>query len=147
VLTSWFNRLNGRVGPLFQGRFKAVLHAALTINRYIHLNPVRVRALGGHEERAEPNQSQPSSQVVEAPVAALNYRWSSYDVYAGRTKNPDWLTTDSIYAFFGNHTSRSLCGVYRRQLEEMAALGHWETDWKDKISATMLSAPRCSSGK
>jgi hypothetical protein len=92
----------------------------------------------GHEERDEPNQSQPSSQIVNARVAALNYRWSSYDVYAGRTKNPDWLTTDSIYAFFGNHTSRSLCGAYRRQLEKMAALGHWETDWKDKISATVL---------
>jgi hypothetical protein len=31
-----------------------------------------------------------------------------------------------------------LCGAYRQQLEEMAALGHWETDWKDKISATAL---------
>jgi putative transposase len=34
--STWFNRLHGRVGPLFQGRFKAVLHdqdgSALTIN-------------------------------------------------------------------------------------------------------------------
>jgi hypothetical protein len=39
------------VGPLFQGRFKAVLHEpstqALVINRYIHLNPVRISRLGG----------------------------------------------------------------------------------------------------
>jgi putative transposase len=58
--STWFNRLNGRVGPLFQGRFKAVLHdqegSALNINRYIHLNPVRVKGLGGHEGRAEPTQ-------------------------------------------------------------------------------------------
>jgi putative transposase len=35
--STWFNRLNRRVGPLFQGRFKAVLHdqdgSALSINR------------------------------------------------------------------------------------------------------------------
>jgi len=40
----WLNRKYRRVGPLFQGRFKAILHEpaeALMINRYIHLNPVR----------------------------------------------------------------------------------------------------------
>jgi REP-associated tyrosine transposase len=47
---AWFNRLHDRRGPLFQGRFKAILHdpaeSALIINRYIHLNPVRVNNLG-----------------------------------------------------------------------------------------------------
>jgi hypothetical protein len=41
-------------GPLFQGRFKAILHEpaeALKINRYIHLNLVRIAAFGGHETR------------------------------------------------------------------------------------------------
>jgi hypothetical protein len=40
--------------PCFRGRFKAILHEpteALKINRYIHLNPVRIAALGGHETR------------------------------------------------------------------------------------------------
>ena len=49
----WFNRKYNRVGPLFQGRFKAILHEtteALMINRYIHLNPVRIAALGGTRE-------------------------------------------------------------------------------------------------
>ena len=49
----WYNRRHGRIGPLFQGRFKAIVHEretqGVTINRYIHLNPVRVKALGGHE--------------------------------------------------------------------------------------------------
>jgi hypothetical protein len=62
--STWFNRLHRRVGPLFQGRFKAVLHdqdgSALTINRYVHLNPVRVTALGGHEGRVAAEQSQPN---------------------------------------------------------------------------------------
>src|SRR6202795_1766225 len=40
--------------PCFRGRFKAILHEpteALKIHRYIHLNPVRIAALGGHETR------------------------------------------------------------------------------------------------
>jgi hypothetical protein len=49
-----------RRGPLFQGRFKAVLNdpkeSGLTINRYIHLNPVRIKRLGGHEARAGADQ-------------------------------------------------------------------------------------------
>ena len=40
----WYNRRYRRIGPLFQGRFKAILHQketqGVTINRYIHLNPV-----------------------------------------------------------------------------------------------------------
>jgi putative transposase len=52
----WLNRKYNRVGPLFQGRFKAILHEtteALVINRYIHLNPVRIAALGGHKDRGK----------------------------------------------------------------------------------------------
>ncbi len=47
----WFNRRHGRVGPLLQGRFKAVPVDgegawALDLSVYLHLNPVRVAALG-----------------------------------------------------------------------------------------------------
>jgi putative transposase len=148
---AWFNRRQQRSGPLFQGRFKAILHdpesAALEINRYIHLNPVRVKALGGHEARpgAEDRlgtgetSTGPSREVVKARVEALSsYRWSSYQVYIGKARHPGWLTTESIYRFFGDHTLHSLRGAYRRQLEEMAALGQWETDWQDSIKATIL---------
>jgi len=140
--STWFNRLHRRVGPLFQGRFKAVLHrqddSALTINRYIHLNPVRVAALGGHEGRVAAEQAAPDPEMIKARVAALNYRWSSYNVYVGNQKNPGWLTTDSIYTFFDQHSLRSLRVAYRRELEQMAVLGDWGTDWKDKISASLL---------
>jgi len=46
----WFNRKRGRVGPLFQGRFNAVVVEpnafAHELSRYVHLNPVRVKGLG-----------------------------------------------------------------------------------------------------
>ena len=47
----WFNRKQGRVGHVFQGRFKSVLIDndgawLLIASAYLHLNPVRVSALG-----------------------------------------------------------------------------------------------------
>jgi putative transposase len=139
--STWYNRLHQRVGHLFGGRYKSILHepetAALTINRYIHLNPVRVSSLGGHEGRDELVE-QPNRELIKMRVAALNNPWSSYDVYVGKARNPGWITVDSIYRFFGNHTLNSLRGAYRRQLEEMAALGQWETDWKEAVAASML---------
>jgi putative transposase len=137
----WFNRLRKRVGPLFQGRFKAVLHdrdeSALTINRYIHLNPVRTTRLGGHEGRGEPDRAINSEQIL-ARVAALNYAWSSYNIYVGKAKNPGWLSTDSIYAFFGDPTRPSMRGVYRRELEELAATGDWQAEWKGQVAASVV---------
>jgi REP element-mobilizing transposase RayT len=146
---AWFNRLHERRGPLFQGRFKAILHdptvSALIINRYIHLNPVRVQKLGGHEVRVGAEErlgspvADPSRELIKARVEMLtNYRWSSYAVYVGKVKNPGWLTTEFIYGFFGKHTLHSLRGAYRRQLEEMAALGHWESSWQESIKASVL---------
>ena len=139
--STWHNRLQQREGHLFGGRFKSILHdpetAALTINRYIHLNPVRVGRPGGHELRQELVE-QPSRELIKSRVAALNHLWSSYHVYIGKARNPGWITVDPIYRFFGNHTLNSLRGAYRRQLEEMAALGQWETDWKETVAASVL---------
>ena len=46
--TSFFNRRHERVGHLYQGRYKAFLIEAdnylLKVSRYIHLNPVRMKA-------------------------------------------------------------------------------------------------------
>ena len=34
-------------------------------------------------------------------------QWSSHNVYVGKAKTPGRLTTDSIYAIFGDHAWRS----------------------------------------
>jgi putative transposase len=111
---AWFNRRWQRSGPLVQGRFKAILHepenTALIINRYIHLNPVRVRALGGHEARPDEERqlevsgTGPSRELVKARVEALSsYRWSSYPAYVGGVRNPGWLTTESEKRSIGSN--------------------------------------------
>jgi putative transposase len=135
----WYNRKYQRVGPLFQGRFKAVLHDwsshGLVINKYLHLNPVRVRRLGGHEGRGDSEQ-QPDAELRAARVDALRaYRWSSYPYYSGKQKAPGWMTTVTV---LGLLDQRARSAMYRRELEEAAAVGQWETDWKRDLQATLL---------
>lgn len=69
--TKYFNTRNERVGPLFEGTFKAVHIESdkqlIHVSRYIHLNPV-------------------SSFLVE-PEELEAYDWSSYPEYLGLPSN------------------------------------------------------------
>lgn len=80
--TGCFNRRHRRAGHLFQGRFKAQLIEAegyfLEVSRYVHLNPVRARA-------------------VRRPEA---YRWSSYPGYCRASRALEWVTYDRVLGEF-----------------------------------------------
>lgn len=82
VFTQAVNRSHGKVGHLFQGRFKAILvdkHGYLTeLCRYVVLNPVR-------------------AGMVTFPEG---YFWSSYLSTIGKTDIPGFLTTSSILLCF-----------------------------------------------
>lgn len=77
-----FNRRERRVGPLFQGRFRAHLVDSdsylLELARYIVLNPVRAGMV------ASPNE----------------WPWSSYRALAGMDAAPSWLFTQTILDYF-----------------------------------------------
>jgi putative transposase len=139
----WYNRRHRRVGPLFQGRFKAILHEAAThgatINQYIHLNPVRVKRLGGHEARlrAEPD-GESAEEKAQQRVEALNkYEWSSYSYYIGTKKAPNWLSTEEILKSFGRGL-KTRQQSYRRYMERAAGLDRCETEWKAEVKATVM---------
>ena len=125
--------------PCFRGRFKAILHEpteALKINRYIHLNPVRIAALGGHETR-DVAAHEMTVQLAQRRVDALEqYHWSSYAFFAGT--RIAWLCTESILAFFGPGSQCELQKAFRQQLREAAAVGRWETDWKAQVKYTVF---------
>lgn len=80
----YFNKKYKRVGPLFQGIYKAVLidneAYFLHISRYIHSNSCELSA------RVQPLQ---------------NYPYSSYGIYLGN-RRCDWLSTDIILSQFQN---------------------------------------------
>ncbi len=82
VYTQRFNKRHGRVGHLFQGRFKAIViqkgSYLLEVCRYIVLNPVRASLV------KEPGQ----------------WQWSSYAATAGEAKPSACLTTAWILEQF-----------------------------------------------
>lgn len=71
--TQYYNRRYKRVGPLFQGRYKAKLvdqdSYSQQLCRYIHLNPVKAKLAARPEV----------------------WKWSSYGVFIGRDKKPEFL--------------------------------------------------------
>ena len=102
----WFNRKRDRVGHVFQGRFKSVLIDGdgswlLIASAYLHLNPVRVAALGlGKAANAAERQGLAPvdrGQVQRRLKVLRDYPWSSYLAYAGHKKKPDWLVTKVLW--------------------------------------------------
>lgn len=85
----YFNKRHDRVGPLFQGRFKAVLvneePYLLHLSRYIHLNP---------------------SEDTKGLVGV----YSSYSQYLGKTK-AGWVKPDFILSYFNRATKDFLKGT------------------------------------
>ena len=83
VYTQAFNRINERVGHVFQGRYKSILvekeSYLLELARYIALNPVRAKIVNN----------------------AKDWPWSSYRTTAGLEQKPIWLNTDWLLAAFG----------------------------------------------
>lgn len=81
VYTQRYNRLQLTDGPLFRGRYKAILidHDAylLQLSRYIHRNPIETKV--------------PLVEQLE------DYSWSSYPAYVGKVKPLDFLERDTIY--------------------------------------------------
>jgi len=90
--SKYYNRRCRRVGPLFQGRYKAILiqddEYVLDVARYIHMNPVKAK-------------------LVDGPAG---WRWSSYREYVGRA-GKGVTDTAFVLGFFGGsraHRMRQL---------------------------------------
>jgi len=91
----YFNGKYDRVGPLFQGRFKAAKIESdeylLHLSRYIHLNPLELapRGLDG--------------QGLYDWLTRFEY--SSYPAYLG-SKDINWVDKKDIFDYFGGNLSR-----------------------------------------
>jgi REP element-mobilizing transposase RayT len=86
VYTQRHNRLKKTDGPLFRGRYKAVLvdkdAYLLQLSRYIHRNPID------------------SKRPLVRELAT--YPWSSYPAYINKTKTPDWLHREKTCQLLGH---------------------------------------------
>ncbi len=94
--TNYFNQKNERVGPLFQGRFKAVLIDNEEHFRYmpiyIHLNPLDLIAPEWREKRL--------NNLNKAMTFLESYRWSSYLDYVGKNNFPSVTTREFLLEVF-----------------------------------------------
>ena len=83
--TKYFNKKNERVGPLFQGRFRAVLveteEQLLHLSRYIHLNPY-------------------SAALVKNLDELIFYPWSSLGQYLGQQTG--FCQKEVVMSYFPN---------------------------------------------
>jgi REP element-mobilizing transposase RayT len=144
--TVWFNRRHRRAGHLFQGRYKAVVveaeSAAWELSRYVHLNPVRVAALGLNKRRQQGLRQglsgAPDRGQVEQRLKRLRqYRWSSYRAYVGWAGPPRWLTTRVVLAMAGGRSWSERQKAYRQYVEEAVREGLAESPW-ERVQAQML---------
>jgi REP element-mobilizing transposase RayT len=100
----YFNRRYGKIGHLFQGRYKTILcdkdAYLLALVRYLHLNPVRAGIVGDPEE----------------------YPWSSHRAYLGLTRDMG-MPRAIILGQFGLQPSRAVA-AYREYVSHGIGEGH-----------------------
>ena len=103
--SAWSNAKRQRVGHVFQGRFRSTLIDGdgawlLGLSAYVHLNPVRVSALGLGKaaNKAESlGLVKPDVEQVRKRLRVLReHRWSSYRAYGNYTAFPEWLVTREL---------------------------------------------------
>lgn len=94
----YFNKKYKRVGPLFQGRYKAVMVTSesqyVYLSKYIHRNPLPIL---------------PSRTDLEG------YKYSSYGNYLGSFNQP-WVDTGEILSYFSKIKSAE---SYKKFVEEV----------------------------
>lgn len=95
VYTQRLNRAHGRVGHVFQGRYKAILverdSYLLELARYVVLNPLRAGMIKQLE----------------------NWPWCSYMATCGQVASPVWLQTDWILGQFGQKRVSAIVNYVR----------------------------------
>jgi len=96
-----YNRRHGRIGHLFQNRYKSVVcdeePYLLELVRYIHLNPVRAKE-------------------VKSLAELEQYSWGGHSVLVGRRKNK-WQERGYVLKYFSDREKTAI-RAYRRFIEE-----------------------------
>jgi REP element-mobilizing transposase RayT len=107
VYTQRVNRTHGRVGHLFQGRFKGIIVQReaylLELARYVVLNPVR-------------------AGMVRTPE---DWPWSSYRATVGEVPAPPYLQTDWLLRAFAGDRETAVAGYRRFVADGITAPSPW----------------------
>ncbi|MDP2668733.1 MAG: transposase [bacterium] len=117
--TNYFNTKYERVGPLFQGRFKAALvkneRHFLYLPYYIHLNPLDLID--------KKWRTQDISGIIKIKKFLESYKWSSHLDYAEEQNFPEIIDKEFLSAIFespAQYKKDLLNWVSENNLEEIA---------------------------
>jgi REP element-mobilizing transposase RayT len=114
VYTQYYNRRHGRVGHVFQGRFKGILVEQdaylLELARYVVLNPIRANMV----------------------KSIKDWKWSSYHLMSGQSLAPPWLETNWILGQFSKQRKRATAH-YINFVREGAGLPSIWSDLKNQV--------------
>ncbi len=110
--TVYYHLRHGSCGHLMQGRFKSVVvegdRYLLRLGRYIHLNPVHIRAV----------EKRPDAEKI---ACLRGYPWSSYREYAGLDKPSGWVESAPLLALVTGRGSNT--ASYRKYVESAIDVG------------------------
>jgi len=116
VYTQRYNRLKQTDGPLFRGRYKAILvdedNYLLQLSRYIHRNPVETKP--------------PLVKSLDT------YPWSSYPAYINHTKGPPGYSGNLFIP----------CWAIARSIKSIARMSRPVPTTKSRNFITMVIRPR-----
>jgi len=105
--TVYYNLRHRRSGHLMQGRFGASIvdedRYILKLSRYVHLNPVFIRANA-------------SKSIAERIAILRTYRWSSYLGYIGKAEREGFVDYGPVLAMMEG-SKRTVKPQYRRFVE------------------------------
>jgi REP element-mobilizing transposase RayT len=124
--TGYYNRRHRRSGHLYQGRFKAVVvdkdSYLLELSRYVHLNPVRIKAKAQRPE---------SERIREIS----RYRWSSLAGYLEGKRKASWVTYEVVLGYVDG-SRQKYAGFVQDGIRE-----GFPTPWED-LRAQMVLGDR-----
>lgn len=125
IYTGYFNRRHGRVGHLYQGRYKSILvdrASYLTIlSRYIHLNPVKTKVWT-------------KVPFQEKSSYLTSYSWSSLPGYLDKRKRETFINYAMVLEEYGGETDR----VRKAYMEAISSDVAEGLEIKDKIFGQSL---------
>jgi REP element-mobilizing transposase RayT len=106
--TRYYNHKYRRVGPLMQGRYKAIVVGSdtyfMTLSRYIHLNPVQTK-------RIKVKSRNEKERIL------MNYKWSSYPGILDPKKRSRYFNVEEALRHNGGDTPKGR-NEYRSYVEE-----------------------------
>ena len=123
--TAYFNRRHKRVGHLYQGRYKSVLvdknEYLAVLSRYIHLNPVKVKAVKNVPEK-------------DRIRYLIRYPWSSLPGFLSRRKKERYIDYAMVLGEYGGDTDKARREYKKRIYAEITT----DTEIKENIIGQSL---------